>query len=172
MAYIKQLEQFLDLNIKFLTDKISSYATDGKAFDLSELIQFYIVDVLGELAFSQSFGLQETGDASRGPRVAEHVFLASTIGAWPAMTATLRRWLPWVPLGSLQRLLGSRQKVIDMARECVGRRLQDLEQARQDDVLAAEQRKDILTNLILARDPDTKERLSRTLLETESFGFM
>lgn len=172
MAYIKGMEVYLDQNIKLLKDNIATYCSSGQAFDLTQLLHFYVIDVLGELAFSQSFGVQETRDEGRIPPVKEHSLLSAATGAWPAMTFRLKRWLPMVPLKSLRALFQGRQACADLAAKCVERRLQDLQEARDDEVLAETQRKDILTNLILARHPDTGERLTKADLETEAFGFM
>ena len=115
MAHIKQLEHYLDLNIKVLVDKISIPGAQGDAFDLKKLIQNYAIDVLGELAFTKSFKLQETGDESGALPVAAHSLLKTANGAWPSVIKTLKKWLCVVSLDSLQRLFEGRQKVIQMA---------------------------------------------------------
>ncbi|GLA39194.1 hypothetical protein AnigIFM63309_006526 [Aspergillus niger] len=169
MSYVKEMEQYLDLNIRILRDKIREHSSHNRAFDLKKALHYYVVDVLGELAFSQSFGIQETDDEARVPPVIEHSLLAAVTGAWPAMTATLKKYLPLVPYKPLQQLFAGRKACADLASECVRRRLGDFGGNRMS---KSDDRKDILTNLISAKHPDTGEHLTQTDLETEAFGFI
>ncbi|KAJ5596154.1 hypothetical protein N7450_002612 [Penicillium hetheringtonii] len=162
MSYVKEMEQYLDLNIRILRNKISQYALNEEVFDLKKVLHYYSIDVLGELAFSQSFGIQESNDESRVPPVIEHSLLAAVTGAWPAMTATLKKWLPLISHEGLQTLFKGRQACADLASRCVNIRLNALKS--QDG--------DILTNLINAKHPDTGESLTQVDLETEAFGFI
>ena len=172
LAQIKLLEEYIDENIKKLVDQIQSHIDKNEAFDLHKLVEFCIVDILGDLAYSQSFELQSTQDASRGPRIADHVLITSAMAAWPSMMPTLKKLTPKLPWKWLQEVIKGRDKNIQMANECVTRRLREIGEYRKDDKLPPGQRKDLLTNLIMARDPDTKEHLSDLLLKLESFTFM
>lgn len=162
----------MDSNIGILRNKIASYCETGAPFDLRKALQYYVVDVLGELAFSQSFGAQEASDDEHVPPVIEHSLLAAVTGAWPAMTFKLKKWLPLVPIRSLQRLFQGRQACADLAAKCVAKRLQELEKVSGNEDADPSKRKDLLTSLILARDPDTGEKLTQIDLQTEAFGFM
>ncbi|RSL55937.1 hypothetical protein CEP53_006939 [Fusarium sp. AF-6] len=166
IASVREMERYLDANIKLLRDKISGFAKDGRAFDLKKLLHYYTIDVLGELAFSQSFNLQVSDDESLVPRVVPHTLLGSVLGAWPSMTQTLKKWLPLVPHSGLQDLFKGRAECAKLASECVERRLN---QVKED---GADGRTDILTRLILAVHPDTGERIDRIDLEAEAFGFI
>lgn len=175
LTYVKDMEQYLDANIRILRRKIQQKADTGEAFNLKMLIHHYVVDVLGELAFSQSFGIQQLADidaeaaAASIPPVAEHSLLAAVTGAWPAMTFTLKKWLPLVPSKALQNLFEGRNKCAALAASCVKRRVGQLEGVKEGNT---QQRKDILTNLILATHPETGERMTQTDLEAEAFGFI
>lgn len=171
MSYVKEMEQYLDTNIKILREKISRYVSSGEAFDLKKVLHYYTIDVLGELAFSQTFGIQESNDESSIPPVIEHSLLAAVTGAWPAMTASLKKWLPLIPHTGLQTLFKGRKACADLASRSVNIRLNTL---RSKDGISSDspERKDILTNLINAKHPDTGESMTQTELETEAFGFM
>ncbi|GMG26464.1 unnamed protein product [Aspergillus oryzae] len=138
--------------------------------DGRKALHYYMIDVLGELAFSRSFGVQEADDESRIPPVIEHSLLAAVTGAWPTMTMTLKRWLPYMPHAGLRRLFAGRKACADLASSSVQRRLRDLNDGGSS--VGVQNRKDILTNLIKAKHPETGERLTQTDLETEAFGFM
>jgi hypothetical protein len=171
MSYVKEMEQYLDANIKILRDKISRHALNDELFDLKKTLHYYTIDVLGELAFSQTFGIQESDDESRIPPVIEHSLLAAVTGAWPAMTMTLKKWLPKIPHKGLQALFKGRKACADLASRCVNIRLSTL-RSKNGTPKDLPERKDILTNLINAKHPDTGESLTQTDLETEAFGFM
>ncbi|KAL3461838.1 cytochrome P450 [Aspergillus heterothallicus] len=158
-SYIKKLEKYLDLNIGILKSKIQAYTAAGQAFDLTKLLHYYVIDVLGELAFSQYFGVQEADDEFLVPPVFEHSLLAAVTGAWPAMTMTLKRGLPCVPHQGLQKLFAGRKTCADLASACVQRRLKGLEGENEEDV-GTDERNDLLTKLIKAKDPETGARLS------------
>lgn len=170
ISYVKEMEKYLDENVVILRKKIASHADRGEAFNLKKLLQFYVVDVLGELAFSQSFGVQVADDESLVPPVIEHSLLAAVTGAWPMMTFTLKKWLPKVPHKGLQALFKGRAACASLASRCVKKRMAVLEDEKSQGT--DRQRKDILTNLILAKDPETGELLTQMDLETEAFGFM
>lgn len=169
---VKQMEEYLDININIVRDKLAQYSTSNQAFDLKKVLHYYVIDVLGELAFSQSFGVQTADDQSLVPPVVEHSLLAAATGAWPTMLPTLKRWLPKVPYKPLQKLFAGRQACIDLAVRCVAKRREELKFAPEGEKSSQQQRKDILTSLILARHPDTGDELPTVDIEAEAFGFM
>ncbi|KAF4873150.1 Cytochrome P450 monooxygenase gsfF [Colletotrichum siamense] len=170
LSSVKGMEHYLDDNVKILRDKITHFARDGEAFDLKKLLQYYTIDVLGELAFSRSFGAQVSDESEAlVPPVVPHTLLGSTTGSWPAMTQTLKRWLPAIPHSGLRWLFEGRAKCARLAAECVERRLGEVD---RDAEKGSMRRTDLLTNLILAKHPDTGERLAKSDLEAEAFGFI
>ncbi|KAJ6127154.1 hypothetical protein N7523_002766 [Penicillium sp. IBT 18751x] len=171
MSYVKEMEKHLDANIKILRGIIASHAATQETFDLKKVLHYYVIDTLGELAFSQTFGVQESNDETRVPPVIEHSLLAAVTGAWPMMTARLKRWLPLIPHKGLQALFEGRKACANLASRCVNARLNSIRSTDASGSGSAD-RKDILTNLILAKHPDTGDSLSRTDLETEAFGFI
>lgn len=171
-SYVKEIEGYLDLNIKISEDKISHLAEKNEAFDLKKLLDFYIVDVLGELAFSQSFGVMPEGDESCMPPVKENSLLGVATGAWTSMAPRLRTLLPKLPIKKMQELVKGRMTCAQLAAQCVQRRLEALKDVEEGSAADTKQRNDLLTNLILARHPDTGERLAMKNLVSEAFGFM
>ncbi|OJJ62822.1 hypothetical protein ASPSYDRAFT_144222 [Aspergillus sydowii CBS 593.65] len=170
LSYIKEMEKYMDLNIHILKDRIRTYGSTGEVFNLKKLLHYYMIDVIGELAFSQSFGVQEADDELLVPPVIEHSLLAAVTGAWPSMTKSLKKWLQFVPHDGLRKLFAGRKACADLASKCVQRRLADLK--GDGTSLSPEDRKDILTNLIKAKNPETGEKLTQIDLETEAFGFI
>ena len=173
MTYVKEMEKYLDMNIKILRQRITQHAHAHETFDLKKALHYYVIDTLGELAFSQAFGVQTaTEPESLVPPVIEHSLLAAATGAWPAMTRLLKAWLPLLPSESLHKLFKGRQACADLASRSVQKRLADLMHVKDDEAAIRSQRTDLLTGLIVAKDPETGARLTQTDLETEAFGFM
>jgi len=172
MTSIKDMEQYLDENIAILRQRITEACEHNRAFDLKDLLHNYVIDVLGELAFSKSFDLQKTGDRSQVPPVKEHTLLGSTLGAWPRMLHWLKWALPKLPIASIQNLFEGRRKCAELAARCVQSRLSEMKTEDGTGESGIKPRKDLLTTLIRAKDPETGARLTQTDLETEAFGFM
>lgn len=105
VSYVKEMEHYLDLNINILTEKIASFSSRHEVFDLKRVLHYYTIDVLGELAFSQSFGVQISDNESLVPPVIEHSLLAAVTGAWPARTQLLKIWLAKNPFGRTTGLI-------------------------------------------------------------------
>lgn len=166
------MEEYLDKNIATLRDKLARYEKIGQPFDLKKVLHYYVIDVLGELAFSHSFGVQIGDDESKVPPVVEHSLLAAATGSWPAMTRYLKKWLPMIPYKPLQKLFAGRRAVVDLASQCVDERRRDLEDIGERKESLHAQKKDLLTSLMLAKHPDTGEHLSDADLKAEAFGFM
>ncbi|KAH7050192.1 putative benzoate 4-monooxygenase cytochrome P450 [Macrophomina phaseolina] len=171
-SYVKEMEGYLDINIKLLKDKIASRAERNEAFDLKKLLDFYIFDVLGELAFSQSFNTMPEEDESRMPPVKENTLLGVTTGSWTAMAPLLRDIVPKIPIKVIRDLVKGRVGCGQLAVQCVQRRLEALKDIEAGSAASSKQRKDLLTNLILARHPDTGEKLAMRDLVSEAFGFI
>jgi hypothetical protein len=172
MSSVKDMEQHLDANIAILKTKLIEHIDRNEVFDLKKLLHYYVIDVLGELAFGKSFGVQLADDESLVPPVKEHSLLAAVTGSWPMMTQKLRKWLPKVPVPALQQLFRGRAACASLASQSVRRRMAELQDAKENPELASGQKKDILTPLILAKDPETGEHLPQSILEAEAFGFM
>lgn len=170
MSYVKEMEHHIDSNVQILKDKLVHLCATNEPFDLKKVLHYYVIDVLGELAFGRSFGLQISEDESQVPPVVEHSLLAAATGAWPAMTKVLKKWLPKLPSRTLRGLFEGRATCAALAARCVQKRMEALKGAEGLD--ATPSRKDILTSLILAKDPSTGEHLTQDDLETEAFGFM
>ncbi|KIW99464.1 uncharacterized protein Z518_11203 [Rhinocladiella mackenziei CBS 650.93] len=139
-----------------------SCASTGGVFDLKELIAFFVLDVLGELAFSRSFDSQTQKCAEKLPPINDHIFFGCLLGMMPEMMPYLKAMAAWTPLPWLQRLTRSRAQLKNLTAECVARRLNEKVTGR----------KDLLTALISAVDPETGERLTELQINTEAFAMV
>lgn len=159
---VKDMEIYIDKHLKRLLDNLDQRAKTGEVFDLKELIAFYVFDILGELAFSQSFDAQIEQLPEKLPRINDHVFLACLMGMMPEVLPYLRSVAAWTPLPWLQRLFKARAQLKTFTEQCVSRRLNEKVSGR----------KDLLSSLINAVDPVTGAKLTELDINTEAFAMM
>lgn len=159
---IKEMEPHIDAHLLRFRENLDRFVASGEKFDLKELIAFFVLDVLGDLAFRYRFDSQLHRDVSRLPPINDHILLACLLGMVPDFMPFLKALLPWVPVPWLQGLLKARQALKDLTANCVRRRVENEKGAR----------KDLITSLISATDPQTGERLTELDIQTEAFAFM
>ncbi|KAF5255579.1 hypothetical protein FOXYS1_14000, partial [Fusarium oxysporum] len=158
---IKSMEKHIDRHLLQFRRNLDHYSNTGEMFDLKELIAFFVLDVLGDLAFRRSFNSQVEQDVSKLPPINDHIFLACLLGMVPDLMPFLKALFAWTPVPWLQSLLRARQQLKDLTADCVRQRIGD----------KAGDRDDLLTCLINAVDPDTGARLTELDLQTEAFAF-
>ena len=69
--------------MKVIIDKLKILAETGDTFDLKKMISLYVLDILGEVAFSRPFGAQIRNEAEQLQAINDHIFLSSLIGELP-----------------------------------------------------------------------------------------
>ncbi|KAH6952169.1 cytochrome P450 [Fusarium avenaceum] len=159
---INKMEQYIDQHLIQFRKNLDHFSDTGEVFDLKELIAFFVLDVLGDLAFHRSFDSQVHQDASKLPPINDHIFLACLLGMVPDMMPFLKTAFAWTPLPWFQSLLRARKQLKDLTAECVRQRIGDKSADRDD----------LLTCLINAVDPDTGARLTELDIQTEAFAFI
>lgn len=161
MQSIKEMEPFIDLHLQRLRENIDRAADSGETVDIKDLFAYYIVDVLGELAFSRSFDAQRERIPQNLPPINEHIFLACLLGQMPELLPLLKKLAVYTPIPWVQQLLAARGRLKDLTADCVRTRLRQ----KVD-------RKDLLTCLINAEDPETGAKLTELDINTEAFAMM
>lgn len=159
------MEAVFDRHALNLRAKLERYADTGEIFDLKTIFAFYAYDILGELAFSTQFNSQMRDDPEELPPINDHIFLASLYGSLPSLLPYSMRWSRYLPIPWLQGLLRSRLKIRDTVSECVGKEMRE-QKDRPD------RNKNLLTQLIAAKDPETGARLTEVDVCSEAFGFL
>lgn len=159
---IKEMEQYIDEHLVQFRRNLDEYSKTGQVFDLKELIAFFVLDVLGDLAFRCQFNSQVDQDASKLPPINDHIFLACLLGMIPDLMPFIKAISPWTPVPWLQQLLAARRDLKNLTANCVSSRMADTGAAR----------KDLITSLINAVDPQTGARLTELDIQTEAFAFM
>lgn len=157
---INQLQPLIDEKIKIFTEKLRHYAKTGAIFDLKRTISLYVLDILGEVAFSHTFGAQYMSDAEELSAINDHILLACVIGELPLQSIT-KLIAKWSPIPWMRRLLQSRNRLKVICSNCVKTKLTH----RSD-------RRDLLQSLVEARDPETGVQLSEQEVNSEAFAML
>lgn len=163
---LKSMEGIFDHHIAELRKRIEEYAVSGEQFNLKELIAFYAYDIIGELAFSRDFGTLRSGDITDLPPINDHIFLGCMYGMLPNLLPYSMRLTKYIPLPYIQKMLKSRLWLRNTTAECVG-----AEMARSKDP-QSDTEKNLLTQLINAKDPDSGVGLTHADVASEAFGFL
>ncbi|KAK4056590.1 hypothetical protein OIO90_002438 [Microbotryomycetes sp. JL221] len=151
MNYLVKLESFVDQCLDDLVALLSRQVNkgNGKAtIEMAETLQLLALDVVGELAFGESFHLCETGRDVHGYLQMFHGYtvtacLCGTAATWLApITKRIAQWR-WGPVGAAA--LGQR------ARQCVQQRVKQMQDEKKQ---GDEERQDILAKLFAAKNPD------------------
>jgi hypothetical protein len=108
------MESYIDGCLAQLVDALDEFARNEKNVNLKAYIQLYIFDVLGESAFSQSFGAIKSGDTSLLPPVKEHVRLAVVAGQIPDYTTQIIKLMAHAPIPWIKRLYHGRTALKDV----------------------------------------------------------
>ena len=156
------MESYIDKHLKLFRRNLDHHADAGDIFDMKELISFYVLDVLGELAFSRSFNAQAEKDPGKLPPINDHIYLACLMGMMPEILPILRAVAAWTPLPWFQSLFRARRQLRDLTAACVEERIS----------LKLEDRTDLLGSLISAVDPDTGAKLTPLDIKTEAFAMV
>ncbi|KAH8587166.1 cytochrome P450 [Bisporella sp. PMI_857] len=161
---VRSFEIFMDKCMLKLTQQLDEAAMQNKVVDLKQWIAFFVVDVLGELAFSRSFEMLEKGNQNEMPPIEEHVFLATMAGQMPWAIPPINKIAQYIPVSSVRRLIKGRDKLLQMAIDSVNTRLE-----------IESDRKDILGGLLdeLRHGTDSRDRkLDIIDVQTEAFGYI
>ncbi|KAF5256280.1 hypothetical protein FOXYS1_13252, partial [Fusarium oxysporum] len=95
---IRSMEQHIDRHLLQFRRNLDHYSNTGEMFDLKELIAFFVLDVLGDLAFRRSFNSQVEQDVSKLPPINDHIFLACLLGMVPDLMPFLKALFGWTPV--------------------------------------------------------------------------
>ena len=160
---ILDMESILNTQLEILCDKIRVHAETGEVFDLKTHISRYILDILGEAAFSRSFDAQnDTANKTHTVPAAinDHILLACIIGQMPFQSFS-KLIVAWSPFERLRKLIKSRAYLKNTCAECVSHRINN-----------PSNRKDLLGALIKAQDPETGAKLTELDINTEAFAML
>lgn len=162
---IAGMEIYMDQSLAKLIARLDKAALSGNdVLDLRQWISFYVLDVLGELAFSRSFNTLDSGDSSEVPPLEKHARLSVLTGQVPWFQPYAVKLFRKIPLELVRKMAQGRAKLIRLAVDSVNYR-----------VAHPSNRKDLLGKLLeeLEAGKDSKGQHFDLLdVQTEAFGFI
>jgi len=108
------MEGYIDGCLSQLIDAFDNFAHRGEVFDLKLWIKLYIFDVLGELAFSQSYGALKAGSDEILPPIGDHVRLGTVAGQIPQYATEITKYASRLPIEWIQVAGRSRASMRDV----------------------------------------------------------
>ncbi|KAB5575347.1 cytochrome P450 [Coniochaeta sp. 2T2.1] len=158
MSALQAMETYVQSRLQIFLTKMRSFSLTGETINLSKWCHFFAFDVIGELAFSEGFGMLESGVEDEHIRLIEvQMEFGSTVGMVPFLQP-LTKWT-FLPVPWLRSLQAGRERLKELTQSRVERRRNKVSD-----------RKDILGRLIEAVDPVTGEKLDPIDLRTEAFS--
>ncbi|OAA63408.1 Cytochrome P450 [Niveomyces insectorum RCEF 264] len=158
MSALQAMEKYVQERLQLFMRKMSFFSTSGEVFNLAKWCHFFAFDVIGELAFSEGFGMLESGIEDEHIRLINNQMeFGSTIGMVP-WAIPFTKWT-FLPIPWLRNLQAGRERLKELTRSRVERRREKVSD-----------RKDLLGRLIEAKDPVTGQMLDAIDLRTEAFS--
>ncbi|KAJ5549420.1 hypothetical protein N7513_006654, partial [Penicillium frequentans] len=159
-ASVQKLEPLIEGQMKGLIDKLRAFAKTGEVFDFKSVLSLYVLDILGEVAFSKPFGVQAKGKSDELHAINDHLLLAGVIGELPFqdLWKTLARMspVPW-----MRQLVKSRNNLKEICSRCVKFKINN-----------PSERPDLLKSLVEAVDPESGSRLTEQEINSEAFAVL
>jgi hypothetical protein len=109
------MEGYIDSSLSQLIDAFDNFARSGETFDLKLWIRLYIFDVLGELAFSQSYGALKAGNDDILPPIGDHVRLGTVAGQFPEYATQITKYASRLPIEWIRVAGQSRASMRDVS---------------------------------------------------------
>lgn len=146
--------------MSILKNKLNGFTETGEIFDLKDMISYYVLDILGEVAFGHPFDAQTQHGSPHLPAIEDHLLLSGVIGELPFqhLNKLLARYspIPW-----MRRLVKSRNALKLTCAECVEEKISHLHA-----------RADLLQSLVYAKDPATGAKLTEEEINSEAFAML
>jgi benzoate 4-monooxygenase len=161
MTWVTKMESVIDRHLVELRKALDSFAETRQEFDISQIINYFAYDIIGELAFSMHFNTQKDADPQNLPPINDHIFLGSIFGLLSFLLPYSRLVSLYIPSQWLQGLIRSRMKLRAQTNACVAERIQNPNKTE-----------DLMSPLINTADPMTGRLLGLDDLATEAFGFL
>ncbi len=162
-------EPFVDnMREKFIA-KMDSFAQKQKPFGLYFWFELFTMDLMGELALGNNFGVIDAGKPARYSTIGEQSQRFANLSGLLPFGKSSVKVLSWVPFPSVQKLWKAREEYLEYARVALEKRIQD---DRQQVIPTGKPRHDIMKRFIEAQDPETGAKMDFAELRAETSSLM
>ncbi|KAJ5774601.1 Cytochrome P450 E-class group I [Penicillium paradoxum] len=157
---VENFEPLINGHIEILVNKLKGFAKSGEIFDFKSTISYFVLDILGEVAFSRPFNAQARGEADELHAINDHLLLSCVIGELPLQNLT-KLLARYSPIRWMRRLVKSRNNLKAKCAECVRNKINN-----------ASGRRDLLQSLVTAKDVETGAGLTEQEMNSEAFAML
>ncbi|OAG10169.1 cytochrome P450 monooxygenase [Paraphaeosphaeria sporulosa] len=166
---LQLFEPYVDLTIEKFMKRMDEFAQTGDPFDIYFWFELFTMDLMGELALGNNFGVLEAGKPARYSKLVELSQRFGNLSGILPFGKYSKRVLSWVPLPYVQQLWKARVEYLEYARHALEKRFKnDRAQVAQ----SGKQRQDIMQRFIEAKDPETGRRMDFDELRAETSSLM
>jgi len=162
-------EPFADKMLEKFIKKMDEFAQRGQPFDIYFWFELFTMDLMGELALGNNFGVIEAGKPARYSTLVEQSQRFGNLSGLLPFGKSSVKVLSWVPLPYVQKLWKARVEYLEYARVALERRFQD---DRRQVTPTGKPRQDIMQRFIEAQDPETGTKMDFAELRAETSSMM
>lgn len=166
---LQLFEPYVDLTIAKFMKRMDEFARMGEPFDIYFWFELFTMDVMGELALGNSFGVLEAGKPARYSKLVELSQRFGNISGVLPFGKHNVKILSWVPLPYIQQLWQARVEYLEYARHALEKRF---ESDRTQGMQSVKPRQDIMQRFIEAKDPETGSQMGFDELRAETSSLM
>ncbi|KAK0779768.1 hypothetical protein LTR91_026342 [Friedmanniomyces endolithicus] len=139
-------------------------------FDIYFWFELFTMDLMGELALGDNFGVLEAGEPARYSKLVELSQRFANMSGMLPFARNSVKVLSWVPIPYVQMLYRARLEYLDYARVALERRFTDAK--REKVAPGGGKRQDIMQRFIDAQDPETGTKMGFDELRAETSSLM
>ena len=115
-------EPFVDNTLEKFIAKMDNFAQKQKSFDLYFWFELFTVDLMGELALGNNFGVIGAGKPARYSTLVEQSHRFGNLSGLLPFGKSSVKILSWVPLPYVQKLWKGREEYLEYARVALEKR--------------------------------------------------
>jgi benzoate 4-monooxygenase len=162
-------EPLVDQTMAKFMAKMDEFAKTQEPFEIYFWFELFTMDLMGELALGDNFGVIQAGKPARYSMLVEQSQRFGNLSGLLPFGKLNVKILSWVPLPYVQKLWKARLEYLDYAKLALEKRFQD---DRTHIFSDGKTRQDIMQRFIEAEDPETGRRMDFPELRAETSSLM
>ena len=166
---LQGFEPYVDVTMSKFLAKMEEFASTNKPFDIYFWFELFTMDLMGELALGNNFGVLEAGKPARYSWLVEQSQRYANFCGMLPFGKSSPKILSYVPLPQIQQLWQARLEYLEYARKVLERRFNE---DRKQLLPSGKVRQDIMQRFIEAQDPQTGYRMEFDELRAETSSLL
>lgn len=170
---LQLFEPYVDVTLSKFMRRMDAFARTGEPFDIYFWFELFTMDLMGELALGDNFGVLEAGKPARYSKLVELSQRFGNLSGVLPFGRYSKDVLKWVPLPYVQGLWKARVEYLEYARRALERRFESNRNGGEGQKeKKGKQRQDIMQRFIEAVDPETGRKMDFDELRAETSSLM